>query len=97
MLLLTLLALAAYRLYRLLALDTLPPLVWARKHTEDFLQEHLGDDWADGLTCPWCLGFWCAVVVVWCVDVFVVVPLPALQIAAVSCIVGLIGANLDHG
>lgn len=89
-------ALGAYRIYRFVALDTWPPVVWLRKRIETWLAETLGDDWADALTCPWCLGAWVSIVVVTGVQMFVSVPLPFLQILAVSCIVGLIGANLDE-
>lgn len=45
--------------------------------------------------CPWCLGFWISGAVVLIVDVLYGLEAPALQWFAVSCVVGLIGTNLD--
>lgn len=47
-------AAAAYRVTRLLVSDRLPPLVRARRE----LADRLPDDWAYGVACPWCVGFW---------------------------------------
>lgn len=84
--------LAAYRLWRLLALDDLPGVAEAREAIYDRAPER----WADAIACPWCLGWWC------CVAVFAAVwlagtplTLPPVQVAAASTVVGLIGANLD--
>ena len=91
--------LAAYRLWRLLALDTLPPVAKLRGRIIDAADRRGWDEWADGIGCPWCLGFWC------CVAVFVVVnvtypyspwPLLVVQIAAASTVVGIIGGS-DRG
>lgn len=84
--------LAAYRLWRLLALDDLPGIAEARGVAE----RRLPDRWADAIVCPWCLGFWCCLLVFVAADVAGVnVPAPILQVAAASTVVGLIGANLD--
>lgn len=84
--------LAAYRLWRLLALDDLPGLAEARTAAAGRLPPR----WADAIECPWCLGFWCCLVVFVILDATTAsVPLPAVQIAAASTVVGLIGARLD--
>lgn len=83
-------ALAAYRLYRLLAVDDLPPVATARDWIVRKVDKAHGDEWAHGLECPWCLGFWCSLLVVGLLDLAVSVPLPALQVAAVSTLVGLL-------
>lgn len=90
-----LIALGSYRLFRFIALDTWPPIAWLRKHAEAWLAEVFGDEWADVLTCSWCLGWWCCGLIVLTVSMFVSVPLPILQWAAASTVVGLIGSNLD--
>lgn len=90
------LTLAAYRLWRLLALDDLPGLAEARYRLTTTLDERGYDRYADAIPCPWCLGFWC------CVAVFgtthaLATPLTLwpLQAAAASTLVGLIGAHAD--
>lgn len=90
-----LISLGSYRLYRFIALDTWPPIAWARKHAETWLDEVFGEEWADILTCSWCLGSWCCALVVFATAGFVSVPLPVLQWAAASTVVGLIGSNWD--
>jgi len=87
------LTLAAYRLWRLLALDSLTA------RPRDAILDRDGPVWgwlADGVYCPWCLGFWC------CVAVFggthaLATPLALwpLQAAGASTLVGLIGAHAD--
>lgn len=82
--------LAAYRLWQLLAFDDLPGLAEARV----WLADRIPDRYEAAIYCPWCLGFWC------CVFVFSAVhiaghplPLPALQVAAASALVGLIASR----
>lgn len=99
-LLFVIMSLASYRLYRLLALDKLPPLERWREHVEQSIERTLGRGWAEGLTCPWCLGFWTSALVVGVMDVWLKLSyhpgldVPLLQLLAVSCVVGLIG-NAD--
>lgn len=88
------LALAAYRLWRLLALDTI--LDRPRTAITDRAEGRWWAGWAEAIYCPWCLGFWC------CLLVFGAVHLAAgplylwpLQAAAASTLVGLIGAHAD--
>jgi len=90
-----LMALAAYRIFRLLAVDDFPPIVWARDRVDDWIAETVGDEWADGLTCPWCLGAHISFAVVALTDAFASVPLVGLQLAAVSTIVGILGSKVD--
>lgn len=95
MILTLLMSLAAYRVWRLLALDDLPPLVKARTRFQDAIAERHGDDWADGIACPFCSGFWVSLVVVVVTASIHPVPLPALQVLAVSAIVGFLGMKLE--
>lgn len=85
LILLVVMALASYRLYRFLGADTWPPAEWFRIKVED------RQTFSEWLTCPWCAGaYFSAAVVAW-VDLFVGLELPVLQWFAVSCLVGLIG------
>lgn len=90
-----LMALGAYRLFRLQALDDLPPLVWLRTRVQDATAERFGEEWADGWACAWCSGFYWSALTVLVTMSFTDVPLPALQILAVSTIVGFLGSKLD--
>lgn len=51
----TLLALAAWRTFQLLAADDI--LYTPRRYVTDRISEY----WEDFLTCPYCVGFWAAV------------------------------------
>lgn len=84
-----LMALAAYRAWRLLALDTI------LDRPREALLERMGDKTADFISCPWCAGAWLSAGVLAVTAQFTSVPLPFLQWAAVSALVGLIGSNLD--
>lgn len=91
-----LMSLAAYRLWRLVAVDKLPPIMWARERFEAAVDRRFNAVWADGVTCPWCSGAWVSALVVgavWCVRPLT---LPALWFAAVSTTVGLL-AQWDEG
>lgn len=91
-LLLVLLVLAAYRLWHLLALDGLPLVAGPRDRIEDRIEASHGSAWADGITCAWCLGTWCAlavVAVVW--TLLPSLPLPALWFGATAAGVGVLG------
>lgn len=89
-----LMALAAYRLWRLFALDSWPPV----KRARDWLEEQEGPGWyvvAELVFCAWCGGAWISFAVVGLTDAFTSVPLVGLQIAAVSTIVGWLGSELQ--
>ena len=95
-----LLTLASYRLWRLLALDTLPGLV----HVRERLAERWPDPgqgagrWVDAIWCPWCLGFWCCALVFGVAHLLTAganLWLLVVHVAAASTVVGLMGANLD--
>lgn len=49
-------ALAVARLTRLVTEDTLPPLEAARSAAYRAVQARHGEDWAEGLVCPWCVS-----------------------------------------
>lgn len=85
--------LAAYRLWRFVALDDLPPWRDLVDRLEFALESRVGDRWAAGLACPWCSGWWATVAVFTALDAVTVVPLPLLQVAAASTVVGWLGAQ----
>lgn len=83
-----LLALAAYRTWRILALDTILDKPRDRWFPEGYKRTEF-------LTCPYCLGFW--VSLAWWLA-FIAWPhwcLVAAAPLAISALVGLIAANLD--
>lgn len=83
-----LMVLTVYRVYRLVGLDTITEPLRRRVKPDGRL--------GDFLTCPWCAGFWISAAVVLVIDHwYVALPLPALWVLGVSCVVGLIGSNLD--
>lgn len=88
-LLFVLVALASYRLWRLLVLDTLPLIASPRDRLEDWIDRRHGSDWSGGLACAWCSGFWCSCIVVGATWAVRPLPLPALWFAAVSAAVGI--------
>lgn len=94
-LLFVLLCLAAYRVWRFFALDTLPPLVAARDNLQLWVADRHGDDWADGLACVWCSGWWVCCAVVGITWSFVPLPMPGLWFLSVSAAVGLLGMKLE--
>lgn len=82
--------LCAYRLWRLVAVDILPPFVWVREAAENTIEARFGPTWAAGVTCAWCSGAWASFGVVAGVWALRPLPLPALWFAATSTAVGLI-------
>lgn len=92
----TLATLAAYRLWRLLALDDLPGIAEGRAALDRWATTDTRARYVDAIRCPWCLGWWSCVLVFVSLDVWgVSLPLPVVQIAAASTVVGLIGSNVD--
>ncbi len=97
----SLLALAAYRVWRLAAVDTFPPIEWLRnrivwyREPDDDSMWHQREAVAEFLKCPWCSGAW--IVLAWWVawlawpHGIVVAAVPF----AVSAVVGLVAKNLD--
>lgn len=57
-------ALAVARLTRLVTEDTLPPLETARAAAYRAVKARHGEDWAEGILCPWCVSVHLAVGVV---------------------------------
>lgn len=89
-LLFVLVCLASYRLWRLAALDDLPPLEWLRGRFEGWTDVHHGPEWSAGIACGWCSGSWVAAAVVAAVWSVHPLPLPALWFGAVAAVVGLV-------
>lgn len=83
--------LAAYWLFFLLGLSELPILAGPRDALEAFLERRFGTDWADGISCPFCLGAWISFTVVGATDIYASVQLPVLQALAVAGAVGIVG------
>lgn len=83
-------SLAAYRLWRLIALDVVldKPRGW--------IIRRLGLERSAWISCSWCAGFWMSAAVVAAVWSQASLPLPALWFAAVSTTVGLL-AQWDEG
>lgn len=99
-----LLSLAVFRVYRLIAEDTIldRPRRWLLRlgdwqdgDGEDNIPAEYRDKWGLFITCPWCLGFWLSVVtwVAW-----LLFPTETVWLAvpwALSAAVALINKNLD--
>lgn len=82
--------LASYRLWRLLAFDDVlagPRLM---------VVERLPRNYEGAIYCPWCLGFWSCVLTFVLIDLTgYSVPLPVVQVAAASTLVGWLGSRLE--
>ena len=79
-----LIAVAAFRLWRLASYDLIAQpirkrMLYNRARLADFVD------------CPWCLGFWLTGAVTLSVDACMSVPLPVLVWLAASGIVGVVG------
>lgn len=83
------LCLAVARLTRLVIRDdiTARPRQWLIDHSPQFVGELLG--------CQWCASVYCATAIVVALDLYVSVPLPALQVAASAYIAGIILSTVD--
>jgi hypothetical protein len=96
--LLALLSFATYRLFRLLAWDTIldgPRTRLLGRELEDYtakepVYSYRRPRFEAFLRCPWCLGFWLSGLVVGIADFIGSVRLPGFMWLAVSVIVGLI-------
>lgn len=95
LLLLVVIPLATYRAWRLLFVDDFPPIAGPRRRFTDWVQERWGDDWADGIACPWCSGAWVSIAATAIAAWFIPVPIPVAYALAVSAVVGIIGGQLD--
>lgn len=96
-LLFVLVSLAAYRAWRFVVLDDLPPLVAVRDHVTEAVVRRHGADWANGITCAWCSGFWVSAAVVGAVWHFASLPVPGLWFCAVPTTVGLLAKHEADG
>ena len=94
-LLFVLVTLAAYRLWRFVSLDDFPPMVAVRDWFRDAVFRRYGDEWAGGIACAWCAGFWCTIAVVAAVWAWRPLPAPALWFAAISTVVGLVAMTVE--
>ncbi len=84
-----LIALASYRLWRFIGVDTFPPIQKPRDWLFAKTKDKAG--WvADLVECPWCLGSWVTALVTWFVSSQVSVPQPVLVGVAASALVGFI-------
>lgn len=67
---------ATSRLIRLWTYDDFPPVRWANSHFMEFAEKR-APKWAELGFCPWCCGFWIALVVIglgWACGVYETVP-----------------------
>ena len=88
---LIILALAVYRLSRLIIEDTVFIPI------REFIWSKVPADRGVGylITCYWCTGFWVSSLVVTC---FIIVPIPTIAVGlvlALSTIVGILAARVD--
>lgn len=100
-----LLALATFRVYRLIAEDTIfeGPRRWLVRLPQDWeegkrLPKEYREKWALFIECPWCLGFWLSGVALalYCIVIGWIGSFSFLVVwFALSASVGLINKNLD--
>ena len=83
------LALASFRLQRIVTRDDWPPSEWFRGAVE----RRFGTEssWFTLVTCPWCFGFWVTAAVFAEHRFLDIVPVWAYAICAASAVVGLLG------
>lgn len=89
-------ALASFRLTRLVTTDVWPPIVWLRSHLIDFTTRRTkrtgpSSHWPELFTCPWCAGAYLTAIVFGLTWLFVTIPLPLLQYSSLLAIVGYLG------
>lgn len=87
--------LTSYRLWRLLAHDDLPGVAETRDRIDTWATTATRQRYVDAIRCPWCLGWWCCVLVFGIVYALAPYSWPLLHVAAASTVVGLIGGNVD--
>jgi hypothetical protein len=87
------LALAVFYTTYVLTRSALPPVKWAREKIIDGFGE--GTSPAYLVTCPWCCGFWVAVLLVGFTATFWDVPLPLLVIPACAAVTGVLQLTAD--
>lgn len=85
------LSLAAYRVYRLLAIDDLPPMTRAREWVIQRWKGAGDEHWHTGITCRWCLGSVVGAALVAGYAQVVSVRLPGIYALAVCTLIGLVG------
>lgn len=84
-------ALATFRLTRMVTTDDLPVFARPREALLRRWTRGKASSWkADGLTCPWCVGFWVSAIVVAVLEATGSVPRPGLVLLALSTTVGLL-------
>lgn len=92
---------AAYRLTRLVTVDTFPPVKALRDRIVDAHTTHgdngaeCPDSWAELITCPYCASFWIALGVV---AARYIAPGPwayAARVLAIAAVAGNVSAALD--
>lgn len=86
---------ASYRLTRIVTNDDIPPLAWLREEFEIRVRVKWGEEWASGVRCPFCAGWWITAITTAWTDWYVGLPLPILWFLAAAGAVGLIGKHLD--
>lgn len=84
-----LIGLASYRLWRLVAVDTIldKPRDWLLVRVPGYIETLI--------TCPWCLGSWVAFGVTWATDAVVGLRMPVLAALGAAVVVGALGSWLE--
>lgn len=83
------LALAAYRLHRIVTKDDWPPSEWFRDRIES--RFGVSSSWFTLVTCSWCFGLWTVAVVFAEHRYLHVVPFWVYALLAAATVVGLVG------
>lgn len=84
-----LIGVASYRLWRLLAVDTIT------EAPRDWVLVRL-PQWVDDMTmCPWCAGSWLAFGVTWLTDTTIGLRMPVLVGLAAAVVVGWLGSVIE--
>ncbi len=83
--------LAVYRVTRFVTRDDFPPMRTLREAAE----KRLGDDWAELLTCPWCMSIWLGFAFVATRSRLPRARRPVLTALAFSAITGIISEKIE--
>jgi hypothetical protein len=88
-------SLAAYRLTRLVSVDTLPPAVRARARVQRWARRRNHPAVIELIACPWCIGFWMAGATVVARHVIPRQWTPIARVLAISAVTGIVAYQLS--
>ena len=92
----TILSLASYRITRFITTDAVPFGLLREKIEVRWSQAKYGEMFAEGLTCPFCMGAWVSFALIGALAQVISIPLPALYALAVSSVVGIVGKLVEE-